>query len=507
MIKFIWSLFCAFIFSHLTIYSQGTMRVDGALINLVCSGAPDIVLNNMNLANNASSIMFVSANSDFHFLGNQSSSISSTGAYSTVFYNTILNKSGGAEVDVVTDNMTLTTSNILTMTSGNVDMNNNFFSTWILGTSTINLGTLSRTIGHFYRGFFQRWYSIATPGLDVAQWDIPVGMNAGSYNYARVYYPSATSGGTIRTMFNSINSFYTGMPMVDSTDLVSCPGAININNCANEGYWIMMAGNGMDLVSPYTVKLNYSNFLAPTAEQCLRIIKSETLSSWMQEGVHGTFNGITDWVTRDGQTGFPGAVNTTFFTIAGDVLVNPLPVELIAFNASCVSSSVIINWTTASETWNSHFVIERSKDMLIWEFVAMVNSLNGNSNIVQEYNYEDNVYGGVFYYRLTQVDINGESETYDPITLNCVGENTGPEILNTCQNGDDQITIVLFAPTEMDYVLNLYDMLGRKVIFSNGQLIGGNNTILFNVNALSDAYYLLSIQLGDLFLNRKIFIK
>ena len=487
--------------SCIAIHSQGTMRVDGAATTIVCSGAPSIVLNNMHFANNASSAMFTAASSNFYIQGTLSSNISSTGPYNTTFYNTIFNKTGATEIDVITDNMTLTTSNILTMTSGNVDMNLNLNSTWILGTSTANLGTLSRTFGHFYRGYFQRWYSVGAPGADVAQWDVPVGMNAASYNYCRVYYPSSTSGGTLRTRFVNSNPFYTGMPMIDSTNTAACGAPVNINNCANEGYWLVQAANGLDLTSPYTIKLNYTSFLTPTSEQCLRVIKSENLTSWMQEGTHGTYNAVNDWVTRDGQTGY------SFFTIGGAQLVNPLPIELAAFNATCGSNSILIHWTTASETNNDHFIIERSKDLVTWDLVAMVNTQNGNSNAVQQYYYEDPIYGGNYYYRLTQVDINGTTITYQPITINCSGAESDPAIVNLYQNGDGQITIVLFAPSEMDYVLHLYDLLGQKISVSNGMLAGGITTITLDAHVLRDAYYLVNVEVGEKSLSKKIFVK
>jgi hypothetical protein len=486
--------------------AQGTMRVDGGTARIVCTGAPSIVLNNMHFANNASSTMFTAANSNFYIQGNLSSNISSTGPFNTSFYNTIINKTGGSEIDVITDNMTLTTTNTLTMTLGNVDMNNNVLSTWALGTSTANLGTLARTSGHFYRGFFQRWYNNGAPGADVAQWDIPVGMNAASYNYARVYYTAGT-GGTIRTMFNPVNPFYTGMPMVDNTNFAVCGAPVNINNCANEGYWLMIAQNGMEQIQPYTIKLCYTNFTAPGAEDCLRIIKSENTTSWMQEGTHGLTNPAGDWLTRDGQTGFPYLGATALFTIAGDQAVNPLPVELAAFNANCTSNSIMVSWTTASENGNDYFVLERSKDLVTWDIISVIPTLNGNSNVSQQYSYEDHSYGGTFYYRLNQVDVDGTPTTYPPITLTCNGNVGDPAIVNAYPNGDAQFTLVLYTPVEGDYTLGLYDLHGKKILASTGMLGGGNNTITLDASLLRDAYYLVNVQIGDKNLSRKIFVK
>ncbi len=487
------------------INAQGTMRVDGAAATIVVNGAPSIVLNNMNFANNASSNMFTAASSEVRFVGNLTTTITSSGPFNTTFANVEINKTG-SEIDVLTNNMTITTSATLEMVQGNIDMNNNLGSTWQLGTSTAVLGTLARTSGHLYNGYFRRWYA-AGPGLNTAPWDVPIGMNAGSYNYARVYYDNATTGGTLRVRFVPVNPFYAGMSMVDNTNFALCGAPVNINNCANEGYWDIIAANGMDVATAYTIKLNYTNFTAPGAEQCLRIIKSENLTSWMQEGTHGLVDPVLDWVTRDAQTGFPSGLNSSLFTIAGDQLVNPLPVELAAFNANCTSNSIMVNWTTASENGNSYFVLERSKDLISWEIVSVVNTQNGYSNQMQTYSFEDQLYGGTFYYRLNQVDIDGNPTLYPPVTLNCNGTEADPSIVNSYQNGDGQVTLVLFAPGEMDYFLSLYDLHGKKIFAGNGMLAGGNNTIVLDANSLRDAYYVVHIQIGDKNLSRKIFVK
>lgn len=486
-------------------YAQGTFRADGANARIVCSGAPSVVLYNMDFRNNASSNMLTAGNSEFRFTGNMTTEITSSGPFNTTFYNFEINYTAG-EIDVLTNNMTITNSNILEMVQGNVDMNTLLGSTWELGTSVANLGTLNRTSGHFYNGYFRRWYP-AGPGTDTAPWDIPVGMNAASYNYARVYYVNAASGGSLRTRFVPGPTFYTGLPLIDATDLVSCPGPVTINNYANEGYWDIIAGGGLDVISNYTIKLHYNNFGTATAEQCIRIIKSENLSSWMQEGVHGTFNGALDWVTRNQQTGFPSAFNSSFFTVAGDYIVNPLPVDMVSFGADCGTGNITLNWSTASENGNDYFILERTKNMIDWEFVANVPSQNSYSNTMLNYSYQDNVSVGTYYYKITQVDLSGEQNDFPPVVITCGGSETEAQIVNTYLNGNGEIVVVVYAPSDMDYVVSLFDLHGRKVNATVGQATAGNNTLILNTHSLRDAYYLVSVQMGDKNLSKKIFVK
>src|SRR5688572_21779838 len=84
--------------------AQGTMRVDGGAAKIVATGSPAVVLNNMHFQNNASSTMLTAATSEFRFVGNLTTNITSSGSFTTQFADVEINKTAG-EVDVLTDNM------------------------------------------------------------------------------------------------------------------------------------------------------------------------------------------------------------------------------------------------------------------------------------------------------------------------------------------------------------------------------------------------------------------
>jgi hypothetical protein len=90
-----------------------------------------------------------------------------------------------------------------------------------------------------------------------------------------------------------------------------------------------------------------------------------------------------------------------------------LPVELIHFTAQAMAHTTAeLNWATATEIDNSHFVIERSYDGLTFEAIDRVEG-NGNSDAVLHYSYTDRgiAHGSeVVFYRLHQFDYNGTSE-------------------------------------------------------------------------------------------------
>jgi hypothetical protein len=86
---------------------------------------------------------------------------------------------------------------------------------------------------------------------------------------------------------------------------------------------------------------------------------------------------------------------------------NPLPVELLSFNAVAKENATILTWETASEKNSSHFEIERSQDARSFETIGSEKAM-GNSQNLKRYAFTDqNPLSGVAYYRLKQVDLDG----------------------------------------------------------------------------------------------------
>jgi len=105
---------------------------------------------------------------------------------------------------------------------------------------------------------------------------------------------------------------------------------------------------------------------------------------------------------------------TLYLTTGVDNVV--LPVELTAFYAEANRSNADLIWNTATETNNSHFNVQRSMNGVTFETIGEVEGA-GSTDEEQTYNYTDENAGNVastLYYRLQQVDVDGES-TYSAI--------------------------------------------------------------------------------------------
>jgi hypothetical protein len=95
-----------------------------------------------------------------------------------------------------------------------------------------------------------------------------------------------------------------------------------------------------------------------------------------------------------------------------------LPVSLVSFQGKKVGDKNILTWTTASETNNASFIIEREgEDNSKPDEIGRVKG-NGTINTPSTYTFTDKKpLNGLNYYRLTQVDNNGDKHSYNSILI------------------------------------------------------------------------------------------
>ena len=99
-----------------------------------------------------------------------------------------------------------------------------------------------------------------------------------------------------------------------------------------------------------------------------------------------------------------------------EITQSALPVELSYFKGEIHLESNLIEWTTQSEYNSNYFSLERSRNGEIWEEITVVPSA-GNSTSEINYSYSDFDFYSLSYYRLKQVDIDGQYEMFGPISI------------------------------------------------------------------------------------------
>ncbi|NOX17095.1 MAG: exo-alpha-sialidase, partial [Chlorobi bacterium] len=168
-----------------------------------------------------------------------------------------------------------------------------------------------------------------------------------------------------------------------------------------------------------------------------------------------------------------------------------LPVELISFSAQVNNDGdVLLNWTTASETNNKGFQVERKKEKeeSIWENITFVEG-SGTTSEAKSYSYEDqNLEHGKYFYRLKQIDFDGSFEygkeievEVAPIEKFGLSQNYPNPFGKASVAGTFITTIEFELPKSGKTELKVFDILGKEIaILENGFLEAGKHTSKFD---------------------------
>jgi hypothetical protein len=111
-----------------------------------------------------------------------------------------------------------------------------------------------------------------------------------------------------------------------------------------------------------------------------------------------------------------GAVSTINMN-ASLPINDALSIDLIKLEGKNMLSHNFISWSTASETNNNYFTLERTTDGVDYTKLTNINGA-GTSSKTNDYNFSDfHIEGEINYYRLSQTDYDGISETFDLISI------------------------------------------------------------------------------------------
>jgi hypothetical protein len=200
--------------------------------------------------------------------------------------------------------------------------------------------------------------------------------------------------------------------------------------------------------------LNLSGSYVPVGGEEFMIL--EKVST---EAITGTFSGLPE-----GAMVMFGGASFTISYLGGDgndvTMTNdaPLPIELIDFSARAMKDEVKLTWTTATETNNDFFTLERSTDGRTFEEIATIMG-NGNTTEISKYTYMDkNPRSGLSYYRLKQTDFDGQFSYSDIETVkfeNVESISVFPTMVN------DVVNIETTSGFEDDLTVTVRDLTGR----------------------------------------------
>ena len=215
-------------------------------------------------------------------------------------------------------------------------------------------------------------------------------------------------------------------------------------------------------------------------------------------------NGIDNWqmlsiesTTTDGAgnsvtvTGF-----NKFSTVTLGSRNSPLPVEIIYFNVAKAGKNAILNWATAMEQDNEGFAVEVSADRYAYRQLGFVKSNVGTSSVAQKYSFTDTENGkvGVRYYRLRQVDDNGDESIHGIKSVD-FGFIVSTAVTAYPNPLSSSLTLSVDAPAAGTARIMLHDAVGRQLFVKEQWVQAGTSSISLNVEQVSQTgVYLLTVE-------------
>jgi len=160
----------------------------------------------------------------------------------------------------------------------------------------------------------------------------------------------------------------------------------------------------------------------------------------------------------------------------------PLPVAFGAFTATRSNSVVALKWTTATESNNLGFEIQRLIGSGSWQTLSFVatQAAHGNSASDLTYTYTDlNQTKGISQYRIKQIDIDKKSKFSEIRAVRGDGQK-GKTIVYPNPSNDGKVNII-FEDVNGIRDVSVSDMTGRVIKQMKG--ITANNIVVNNLTA------------------------
>ncbi len=192
------------------------------------------------------------------------------------------------------------------------------------------------------------------------------------------------------------------------------------------------------------------------------------------------------------------ASDNKYTTLSDDitVVINPIvPVELMDFKGIITKNGNELSWSTASESANKSFELERSNEAINWELIGQLNG-KGTTNNVNNYLFTDKNPFPIAYYRLKQIDFNGNFNYSKVISLKSIKKETIELFPNPFFNN----LVIKINELKPPFELKIFDILGRIWSINTANY----NEIKINTEHLINGNYFIEIKNKELTVIKKI---
>jgi photosystem II stability/assembly factor-like uncharacterized protein len=200
----------------------------------------------------------------------------------------------------------------------------------------------------------------------------------------------------------------------------------------------------------------------------------------------------------------PGDANVFSISTSGNIFTmtdSPLPVTLASFTYAVSGRNVSLKWITSSEQNNSGFEVYRifgdanrsiTSNWTNIGFIQGKGTINGNT----EYNFSDkNLSTGKYYYRIKQIDYNGNYEYFDLNGSADIGAPSKVSLGQNYPNPFNPVTNIGYEiPQDARVTMKVYDIAGREIsTLVNETQTAGYHTVKFDASKYSSGMYFYKV--------------
>ncbi len=270
-------------------------------------------------------------------------------------------------------------------------------------------------------------------------------------------------------------------------------GPLSVDTVANvetEGYWHLgvenpvIGGNYTASVSP---DIRYWAFTQVWGSDSYTLLKQDIEGDNWDYTING--------VRVDDSTTMTFA-NFSNYALAYTNNGPLLSATLANYSIKCDDGDTYISWTTVSEHNSHSFIIQRSLEGYSFEQIAQIPSAVNSTSFLQ-YNYLDNNRAtSSAYYRLLELDMDGEITVHGTIYVDCTADDD-LQVLASPNPSEGAFNLTIFSSKNGLGTIEILDVTGKLVMVEkNIRIEKGFNHVHYSPE-LRMGVYLISVVVGS----------
>lgn len=210
--------------------------------------------------------------------------------------------------------------------------------------------------------------------------------------------------------------------------------------------------------------------------------------------------GATLTIIPDQEAGSRTHASVNYFDFIRFTPLNPVPVEMTAFAAKVVGSTVELTWKTATETNNRGFEIYRSISGSSFSKIGFVQG-NGSTTEPKAYTFIDRSIkvGENYGYRLKQIDFDGTFDFSNVVNVTGITPSEFSLDQNYPNPFNPTTNVSYSVPVKSEVSLEVYNLIGQKIMtLVQGSVDAGKHFVQVDGSSMASGVYLLKINaVGD----------